>query len=326
MILAEKIVRLRKQIGWSQEELAEKMNVSRQSVSKWEATNSIPDLNKIIILAELFSVSTDYLLKDEVEIADVHHDDMEPGVVQVSLEQALKYVDSKLKAAALISKGVVLFVCSAIPMFFLLAMVEANQFSLTKNVAAMTGIIIILIIAAIGISFFIRANQYEGDIVAIEKEAFELAYGVHSVFKEKLQKYRGTYNLRLSLGICMFILSAVPLLFVSMLSKGSDMTLMTLNVMLFMIATGIYILMPVSAKYEAFNNILKENSAVVGKSRRAQRAEKLAAFYFPFITAIYIGWSLWTMDWHITWILWPVGVILYAALLGLMELLDKEDR
>jgi len=56
MILAEKIVRLRKQVGWSQEELAEKMNVSRQSVSKWESTNSIPDLNRIIMLAELFDV------------------------------------------------------------------------------------------------------------------------------------------------------------------------------------------------------------------------------------------------------------------------------
>ncbi|MEI8666722.1 helix-turn-helix transcriptional regulator [Pseudoalteromonas sp. B28] len=67
MILAEKIVRLRKQVGWSQEELAEKMNVSRQSVSKWESTNSIPDLNRIIMLAELFDVSTDFLLRDENE-------------------------------------------------------------------------------------------------------------------------------------------------------------------------------------------------------------------------------------------------------------------
>lgn len=72
MILAEKIVRLRKQVGWSQEELAEQMNVSRQSVSKWESTNSIPDLNRIIMLAELFDVSTDFLLKDENETFDPH--------------------------------------------------------------------------------------------------------------------------------------------------------------------------------------------------------------------------------------------------------------
>ena len=67
MILAEKITRLRKQKGWSQEELASRLNISRQSVSKWESTASIPDLDKIIKLSEVFDVSTDYLLKEEID-------------------------------------------------------------------------------------------------------------------------------------------------------------------------------------------------------------------------------------------------------------------
>ena len=67
MILADKIIKLRKQRGWSQEQLAEMLNVSRQSVSKWEGGLSIPDLDKIIKMSSLFGVSTDYLLKDEME-------------------------------------------------------------------------------------------------------------------------------------------------------------------------------------------------------------------------------------------------------------------
>jgi len=47
MILADKIIRLRKKNGWSQEELAEKMDVSRQAVSKWESAQTVPDLEKI---------------------------------------------------------------------------------------------------------------------------------------------------------------------------------------------------------------------------------------------------------------------------------------
>ena len=62
MILADKIMALRKKAGWSQEELAAQLNVSRQSVSKWESAQSTPDLQKIIRMAELFQVSTDYLL------------------------------------------------------------------------------------------------------------------------------------------------------------------------------------------------------------------------------------------------------------------------
>ena len=69
MIFADKLILLRKKAGWSQEELAEQMDVTRQSVSKWEGAQSVPDIDKMIRLSELFGVSTDYLLKDEIEEA-----------------------------------------------------------------------------------------------------------------------------------------------------------------------------------------------------------------------------------------------------------------
>ena len=56
MIMADKIIDLRKKNGWSQEELAEQLGVSRQSVSKWEGAQSVPDMNKIIAMARLFNV------------------------------------------------------------------------------------------------------------------------------------------------------------------------------------------------------------------------------------------------------------------------------
>ena len=59
MILGEKIIQLRKQREWSQEELASQLGISRQSVSKWESGASIPDLDKIIKMSSLFGVTTD---------------------------------------------------------------------------------------------------------------------------------------------------------------------------------------------------------------------------------------------------------------------------
>lgn len=67
MILADKIVSLRKKAGWSQEDLAEKLGVTRQSVSKWEGAQSVPDMDKVVMMSRLFGVSTDFLLKDELE-------------------------------------------------------------------------------------------------------------------------------------------------------------------------------------------------------------------------------------------------------------------
>ena len=205
MILAEKIVRLRKQVGWSQEELAEKMNVSRQSVSKWEATNSIPDLKKIIMLADIFEVTTDYLLKDDVEISENISGGLERNTIQISLEAAMKYTESKIKIARLVAKGVFLCIISVVPLITLLAMATANQLNLTSNVATVIGLVLLLLMITIGISFFIRTNQYESDVALIDNEEFELAYGVHSAFKEKLQKFKGAYNLRLSVSIALFI-------------------------------------------------------------------------------------------------------------------------
>ena len=66
MILADKITALRKNASWSQEELAEQLGVTRQSVSKWEGAQSVPDMDKVVQMSRLFGVTTDFLLKDEL--------------------------------------------------------------------------------------------------------------------------------------------------------------------------------------------------------------------------------------------------------------------
>lgn len=67
MELSDKIIQLRKSNGWSQEDLAEKLNVSRQAISRWEGATAQPDATNILQLSKLFGVTTDYLLNDEYE-------------------------------------------------------------------------------------------------------------------------------------------------------------------------------------------------------------------------------------------------------------------
>lgn len=68
MVLSEKIAFLRKKNGWSQEELAEKLDISRQSVSKWELGKSYPDIHSLLLLSTLFNISLDQLIKGDLEI------------------------------------------------------------------------------------------------------------------------------------------------------------------------------------------------------------------------------------------------------------------
>ena len=114
MILADKITNLRKKAGWSQEELAEKLGVSRQAVSKWESAQSVPDLNKVLLLAKTFGVTTDYLLRDECEEPEEEAqpealDDLGEKLLPVSLEEANAFLTLERALAPKTAFGV--FLC-----------------------------------------------------------------------------------------------------------------------------------------------------------------------------------------------------------------------
>ena len=70
MKLSDKITTLRKSNGWSQEDLAEQLNVSRQAISRWENGTALPDANNILQLSKLFNVTTDYLLNEDYSSDD----------------------------------------------------------------------------------------------------------------------------------------------------------------------------------------------------------------------------------------------------------------
>ena len=72
MKLSEKLYSLRKKSGLSQEQLAERLDVSRQAVSKWESGVSVPESEKLVVISSYFNVSVDYLLKDELDSPDAN--------------------------------------------------------------------------------------------------------------------------------------------------------------------------------------------------------------------------------------------------------------
>ena len=111
MILADKIIKERKRIGLSQEELAGKLDVSRQSVSKWEGAQSIPDIKRIIKMGEIFDVSTDYLLKDEVihnnKGSDITENvEVSGNLRKVNIEEASEFIRLRKQYAPLTAMGV----------------------------------------------------------------------------------------------------------------------------------------------------------------------------------------------------------------------------
>ena len=160
MIFADKLILLRKKADWSQEELADQMNVTRQSVSKWEGAQSVPDLEKMLRLSELFGVSTDYLLKDEIEEAEhIDSSDNTPTLRRVSMEEANAFLSVKLRTAKTIAYAAFLCILSPIALLILSAISESTVGVLNENIANGIGMIVLIILVAIAAVMFISSGS-----------------------------------------------------------------------------------------------------------------------------------------------------------------------
>ena len=92
MGLGSRIQKLRIDNGLTQEQLAEKLSISRQSISKWEMDQSLPEIDKVILMSKLFSVDTDAILLDDKEIKDLRTQQIHLGSIYLIVRDFEKAV------------------------------------------------------------------------------------------------------------------------------------------------------------------------------------------------------------------------------------------
>ena len=193
MIFADKLITLRKKAGWSQEELAEKLNVTRQSVSKWEGAQSVPDIDKILQLSCLFGVTTDYLLKDDAAEPEYTEDDTSP-LPRVTLAQANDYLAKARANAPKLALAAALCVVSPIPLLALGALSEAGLFGIWDDLAGGIGLIALLVIIAAAVAIFMQCSASVRAYEFLQKQAIETEYGVTGLAKECRDAFAPQYD------------------------------------------------------------------------------------------------------------------------------------
>ena len=314
MILADKIIDLRKKAGWSQEELAEKLGVSRQSVSKWEGAQSIPDMNKILQLSELFGVSTDYLLKDSLEAPEplaAPEDADSEGATFVSMEEANAFLSYKAESAPRIALGVLLCILSPITLILLCGAQESGRLPLTEMQAAMIGLIVLILMVAGAVLLFVlsgmKGNKYE----YLEKNTLDTAYGVSGMVRERQQREESDHTRGVALGVVLCVLAVIPL-FALLLWRGEDDFYGVLGVAATMTLAGIgvYILLKAAIPWEAYRMLLEEGDYTRIRKRNNRQ---YGGAYWSLVTAAYLAVSFLTNRWDMTWVIWPVAAVLYGV-------------
>ena len=323
MILADKITEERKRNGWSQEELAEKLGISRQAVSKWESAGSIPDLQRIIQLSELFGVSTDYLLKDEMDSSSyisAEVTEAEP-VYRVSIEEANLFLDTKRKAAPIIANATSMCIISPALLVLLGGMADSHVGHVSEGLAAGTGLVFLFGMIAAAVFLFITCGMRESHMEHLEKENFETEYGVFGMVKEKRSAYEAIFSRGIAVGTVLCILAVVPLLLVGIMEAPDYVCCIFTALPLLLIAVGVNMMIRVSIIKSSYDTLLQEGEFSKSEKRVKRKLNALHGVYWCLVTAIYLGWSFWTMRWHFTWIIWPVAGVLFAAVSAIMRMI-----
>lgn len=326
MILADKIIRLRKKNGWSQEELAEKMNVSRQAVSKWESAQTVPDLEKILQLSGLFGVTTDYLLKDELESEEYTDSTAESGVKRVTLAEANEFIDWRRSAAVRIAVAVFLCIASVIPLLLLAAASEANMLGMTAEFAGAVGTVIFLVTVTVAVVIFVYCGFRNAPYAYLDKEVFETEYGVKGMVREKQKAYRNAYVRSNMIGVGICVLSPVAL-FVGAFSGDEFFTVLMLTVTLLAVGVGVIFFITAGVRWASMQKLLREGDFSDREKKRSGLKESVGTIYWLLAVAIYLGWSFATDNWTISWIVWPIAGVLFAAVMQICSLwADREDK
>ena len=347
MILAEKIINERKKNGWSQEELADKLGVSRQSVSKWEGAQSVPDLQRILDMSRIFGVSTDYLLKDDIgDVIPAERVDPDTSLRKVTMEESNTYLDTVKVNSKKIALGCTLCINCAVPLLLLQAAYKAELFGISEGAAGAIGTILLLLIVAVSLVFFIPAGMALSKWDWLEKRSFETEYGVDGAVRSKAEKFEPRFIRTITLGVVTILTGVIILVGTSFMAEHNEaeamirepldgyivgyrdgsneaMILAAAALLLFLISAGVHAIIRAGMTKDSYNKILQE-----GDYSKAKKENKImnaiAPAYWLLVTAGYLAWSFTSRNWGFTWIVWPIAGIIFGAISAVADQVTKD--
>ena len=330
MILADKIIENRKKNGWSQEELADMLDVSRQSVSKWESAQSVPDMKKILQLAQVFGVSTDYLLRDDMEgsfssEAPIEEDYESEKNVSVTMEEANSFLAYNKKAASSISTGVMMCILSPVMVLLLGGLAEIGKIKLKVSIAEAIGTAIMLVMIAIAVAIFIYTGSKGKRYDYLENRNIDTQYGVTGLVKELKFEYAEVHTRRLIIGVMLCIVAAVPILLAEITGYTNNTDLLPILAvcgLMVMIAIGVKFIVLTAIRQEGFEKLLEEGDY----ERLTKRSGRYDGIYWGIAVAVYLGWSFISFRWDVTWIVWPIAGVVFALYREIVKAIMKKKK
>lgn len=332
MTFSEKISALRKQKGWSQEELAEKLMVTRQAVSKWESAQSMPDLDKLVQLSEALGVSTDYLLKDEqaqsAPVPATAEQTVKPR--HVTQEEARRYLQLQTAAIPKTTLGVALCVWSPIALIGLPVLRSTLNWGFPEEICSGIGLCVLLVMVAAGVALLLTASGKLREFEYLEREPIETD---NSAREQALSMQREVLPIcakRNTIGVVLCILSVLPL-FALMCVPGVPDGYYSLAVCALLLLVGIACLLLVrtGSMRGAVDKLLEQGDYTRENKAKSRFVGAVSAAYWLVVTAVFLFYTFGPKgngQPQCSWFIWAVAGVLYGALMAALSVYRKKSK
>ena len=332
MTFSEKISALRKQKGWSQEELAEKLMVTRQAVSKWESAQSMPDLDKLVQLSEALGVSTDYLLKDEqaqsAPVPATAEQTVKPR--HVTQEEARRYLQLQTAAIPKTTLGVALCVWSSIVLIGLPVLRSTLNWGFPEEICSGIGLCVLLVMVAAGVALLLTASGKLREFEYLEREPIETDNGAREQALSMQREVLPICAKRNTIGVVLCILSVLPL-FALMCVPGVPDGYYSLAVCALLLLVGIACLLLVrtGSMRGAVDKLLEQGDYTRENKAKSRFVGAVSAAYWLVVTAVFLFYTFGPNgngQPQYSWFIWAIAGVLYGALMAALSVYRKKSK
>lgn len=216
--------------------------------------------------------------------------------------------------------AVAVCILSPVPLLLLTGGAEYGKGFISGDTAGGIGVAVLLIMVACAVGIFISYGMNVKSYVFLEKERIIAERGVKELAETRRREFFGAYRGCIIGGVMLCILSMVPLM-TAWAFQASDLIYVYLTALLLvLIACGVMLFVWAGMIYGSFQALLEEGDYSRKKKRQSRKNESFSRIYWSLATAIYLGLSFLTNKWETTWILWPIAGVLYAAVIGAINI------
>ena len=336
MTTGDKLSKLRKENGYTQEQLAELLGVSRQAISKWESDSAFPETDKLIKLSDMYGCTVDYLLKDGERAGDeatsaITADmtavkaDAAP-VVAISNEDAMDFLAVRRQLTPYVAGGVFLCILSPALLILLSGFAEAGKFHVSEGLAVGLGMTVLLLMVAVAVYMFIAYGMKTKRYEFMDVTMIQVSEEIRTMAGTMKEEFAPQFGRAIASGTVLCILSVVPL-FISGAAEAPDYVICgCVSLLLLIVACGVFILVRNGMIQGSFDSLLQEGDYTEEEKRIRKKSDAYLGAYWLIVTAIYLGWSFLTERWDFTWIVWPVAGVLFAAIAGIIRARVRNEQ